>query len=158
LAAASIGLSARRALAERSGPIDGQVLAWARERGEERVWAVEDCRHVTRGLEETGMKDQRGPYFRSLEESPRLRAYWRGIDPDDSAEWAGVEWLFETVEEDAGRCIAIKQMIIRPSGAVSRYWCEHLEDADCFLTDQPVDYTDKLDAISADEFHRLWRE
>jgi transposase len=42
-----------RALAEPSGPIDGEVLAWARTLGEERLWALEDCRHVTRRLEQT---------------------------------------------------------------------------------------------------------
>ena len=28
-----------------------QLLAWARELGEERVWAIEDCRHLSSGLE-----------------------------------------------------------------------------------------------------------
>ena len=42
-----------RSLAERSGPIDGEVVAWARALGEERLWAVEDWRHVTRRLEQT---------------------------------------------------------------------------------------------------------
>ena len=38
---------------EWSGPIDGEVVVWARALGEERLWAVEDCRHVTRRLEQT---------------------------------------------------------------------------------------------------------
>jgi len=42
-----------RALAERSGPVEGTVVAWARSLGADRLWAVEDCRHVTRGLEQT---------------------------------------------------------------------------------------------------------
>ena len=43
-----------RTLAERSGPVDDEVVAWARSLGEETLlWAVEDCRHVTRGLEQT---------------------------------------------------------------------------------------------------------
>jgi len=42
-----------RAYAEWSGPVDGEVVAWARALGEERLWAVEDCRHVTRSLERT---------------------------------------------------------------------------------------------------------
>ena len=42
-----------RVLAEWSGPIDGGVVVWARALGEERLWAVEDCRHVTRRLEQT---------------------------------------------------------------------------------------------------------
>ena len=40
-----------RAVAERSGPVEGAVVAWACSLGADRVWAVEDCRHVTRGLE-----------------------------------------------------------------------------------------------------------
>jgi hypothetical protein len=104
------------------------------------------------------VKDVRGPYFRSLEESERPRTYWRGFDPADSGEWAGVQWLFETVEDDDGRLAAIKQMIVRPSCVVSRYWWEHLEDADGFLTDQPVDYTEELEPISAEDFYRLWDE
>jgi transposase len=41
-----------RALAEWSGPVGREVVAWARAFGEERLWALEDCRHVTRGLEQ----------------------------------------------------------------------------------------------------------
>ena len=40
-----------RTLAERSGLVDGHIVEWARSLGEERLWAVEDCRHVTRSLE-----------------------------------------------------------------------------------------------------------
>jgi transposase len=40
-----------RALAEWSGPVGGEVLVWAQTLEAERLWAVEDCRHVTRGLE-----------------------------------------------------------------------------------------------------------
>jgi transposase len=40
-----------RPLAERSGPVGGDLLAWARSLDGERLWALEDCRHVTRGLE-----------------------------------------------------------------------------------------------------------
>jgi hypothetical protein len=53
--------------------------------------------------------------------------------------------------------VAIRQIVVEPSGAVHRYWWEHLEDESGFLTDQPVDYTDQLDAISVDAFIRLWR-
>jgi len=56
-----------------------------------------------------------------------------------------------------GRRVAIRQIVVEPSGTVHRYWWEHLEDEGAFLTDQPVDYTDQLDAISADEFGHLWR-
>jgi transposase len=42
-----------RPLAERSGPLDDELLAWARSLPDDRLlWAVEDCRHVTRGLEQ----------------------------------------------------------------------------------------------------------
>jgi transposase len=59
-----------RALAERSGPIDGEVVAWARALGEERQWAVEDCRHVTRRLEQTLL----GEGERLVRVPPRLTA------------------------------------------------------------------------------------
>ena len=42
-----------RAVSERSCPVDDEVLTWACALGGERLWAVEDCRHVTRGLERT---------------------------------------------------------------------------------------------------------
>ena len=42
-----------RTLAEYVGPVDDRVLVWARSLEEERLWAIEDCRHVTRGLEQT---------------------------------------------------------------------------------------------------------
>lgn len=98
------------------------------------------------------MEDVRAPYFRSLEESDRSREHWRGVDPADGR----TQWLFQTVEDD-GRRIAIRQIIVHPSGAIDRYWCEHLEDEAGFLTDQPVDYTDRLVALSAEEFDGLWR-
>jgi len=97
------------------------------------------------------MKDIRAPYFRSLDESQRPRTHWRGVDPDDN----DTQWLFETVDDD-GQRVAIRQLVIEPSGAIHRYWWEHLEDEAGFLTDQPVDYVDKLDEISAAEFARLW--
>ena len=40
-----------RAVAAQTGPVDGQVVGWARSLDAERLWAVEDCRHVTRTLE-----------------------------------------------------------------------------------------------------------
>jgi transposase len=36
-----------------SGPLGSDVLAWARSLATERLWAVEDCRHVTRAVEQT---------------------------------------------------------------------------------------------------------
>ena len=41
-----------RTLAEHVGPVEEQLIAWARSLDEQRLWAVEDCRHVTRGLEQ----------------------------------------------------------------------------------------------------------
>ena len=38
-----------RTLAERTAPVDGEVTAWAKSLDAERLWAVEDCRHVTVG-------------------------------------------------------------------------------------------------------------
>ena len=40
-----------RTLEEWSGPVDVQVLDWSSGLGAERLWALEDCRHVTRRLE-----------------------------------------------------------------------------------------------------------
>jgi hypothetical protein len=97
------------------------------------------------------VKDIRAPYFQGLDESARPREHWRGIDPEDGR----TEWLFQTVEHDGAR-IAIRQIIVHPSGAIDRYWWKHLEDEAGFLTDQPVDYTDQLVAISAEEFHGVW--
>jgi transposase len=59
-----------RALAERRGPVESEVVAWARALGEERLWAVEDCRHVTRGLEQTLL----GKGERLVRVPPRLTA------------------------------------------------------------------------------------
>jgi hypothetical protein len=95
--------------------------------------------------------DLRGPYVHGLEESDRPREHWRGIDPEDGR----TVWLFQTVEEDGHR-IAIRQMIVHPSGAIDRYWWTHLEDDAGFLTDRPVDDDAHLVEISADEFDRLW--
>src|SRR4029079_13758124 len=59
-----------RGLAEWSGPVGREVVAWARAFGEERLWAVEDCRHVTRGLEQALL--DRGE--RRVRVPPRLTA------------------------------------------------------------------------------------
>src|SRR2546430_1603679 len=59
-----------RALAERSGSVEGEVVAWARALDEERLWALEDCRHVTRGLEQTLL----GEDERLVRVPPRLTA------------------------------------------------------------------------------------
>jgi transposase len=38
-------------VATRSGPVDAQILEWAQALEGKRLWALEDCRHVTRTLE-----------------------------------------------------------------------------------------------------------
>jgi transposase len=42
-----------RTLAERSGQVEEELVEWARSLSESRLWALEDCRHVTRALERT---------------------------------------------------------------------------------------------------------
>src|SRR5439155_27045533 len=59
-----------RTLAEHAGPVDEQVVTWARLLDEERLWALEDCRHVTRGLELTLL--EQGERF--VRVPPRLTA------------------------------------------------------------------------------------
>jgi transposase len=41
-----------RVLGEYAGPVDENIVVWARSLDCERLWALEDCRHVTRGLEQ----------------------------------------------------------------------------------------------------------
>jgi len=41
-----------RTVAAQSGPVDTQILGWADSLDRERLWALEDCRHVTRTLEQ----------------------------------------------------------------------------------------------------------
>jgi transposase len=59
-----------RALAEWDGPVGGEVVSWAGALGGERLWALEDCRHVTRGLEQTLL----GEGERLVRVPPRLTA------------------------------------------------------------------------------------
>ncbi|HEU5203054.1 MAG TPA: IS110 family transposase, partial [Candidatus Limnocylindrales bacterium] len=42
-----------RELGAWSGPIGVGAVQWAQSLAAERLWAVEDCRHVTRALEQT---------------------------------------------------------------------------------------------------------
>jgi transposase len=42
-----------RTLAERSGQVEEELVDWARSLSDARLWALEDCRHVTRALERT---------------------------------------------------------------------------------------------------------
>jgi hypothetical protein len=100
------------------------------------------------------MRDQRAEYFRELGESDRPRVYLRGADPEDERK----QWLFEVVEDDDGRRVAIKQIEIEPSGVSYRYWWRHLEDDHGFLTDQTLDRwdADAVSEISREDFHRNW--
>ena len=59
-----------RPLQEHGGPVDDRVLVWARVLDEERLWALEDCRHVTRGLERTLQRERQ----RLVRVPPRLTA------------------------------------------------------------------------------------
>jgi transposase len=42
-----------RTLAERTGQVEEELVEWARSLSDARLWALEDCRHVTRALERT---------------------------------------------------------------------------------------------------------
>jgi transposase len=59
-----------RTVAEHAGLVDAQVVAWARLLDGERLWALEDCRHVTRALEQALL--ERGE--RLVRVPPRLTA------------------------------------------------------------------------------------
>jgi transposase len=60
-----------RPLAERSGPVEDELVGWARSLADGRLlWAVEDCRHVTRGLEQLLL----GAGERLVRVPPRLTA------------------------------------------------------------------------------------
>jgi transposase len=41
-----------RTLSEWAGPLGAELSAWARSLAHERLWALEDCRHVSRSLEQ----------------------------------------------------------------------------------------------------------
>jgi transposase len=59
-----------RTLAEYAGPVDADVIDWAGSLDPERQWALEDCRHVTRGLEQALL----GHAERLVRVPPRLTA------------------------------------------------------------------------------------
>jgi transposase len=59
-----------RTLAERTGQAEEELVDWARSLSDARLWALEDCRHVTRALERT-LQDHGEPLVRV---PPRLTA------------------------------------------------------------------------------------
>src|SRR5205809_8008929 len=59
-----------RTVAARNGPVDAAILEWARTLGADRLWALEDCRHVTRTLERTLLRASE----RLVRVPPRLTA------------------------------------------------------------------------------------
>jgi transposase len=64
-----------RAVAERTGAVSAEpLLEWARSLEAERLWALEDCRHVTRGLEQALLAAGE----RLVRVPPRLTAPQRG--------------------------------------------------------------------------------
>jgi transposase len=55
---------------------DGEELvSWSKRVGRRRLWALEDCRHVTRGLERTLQRERQ----RLVREPPRLTAQLREL-------------------------------------------------------------------------------
>ncbi|MGW6356856.1 hypothetical protein ACWFR5_17150 [Streptomyces sp. NPDC055092] len=89
-------------------------------------------------------------YFRALDERATLRHHFRGTDEE------GGLWYFEAVPA-RGELVAFKQAELTPAGQLHRYSWEHLEDEHGFLTNQAVDpEEDPLEAISAEDFQRVW--
>jgi hypothetical protein len=88
--------------------------------------------------------------YRRLDEEATQRQHFRYEDEE------GGLWLWEAVPYQ-GELVAIKQVEVDPSGTVSRYWWQRMEDERGFLTDQPL-YPEEegLAYISADEFRRYW--
>jgi transposase len=59
-----------RTLSEWTGPLGAELSAWARSLAQERLWALEDSRHVSRGLEQLLL----GAGERLVRVPPRLTA------------------------------------------------------------------------------------
>jgi hypothetical protein len=89
-------------------------------------------------------------FYRRLDEEATQRQHFRHEDEE------GGLWLWEAVPYE-GELVAIKQVEVDPSGTVSRYWWQHMEDERGFLTDQPL-YPEEegFARISAGEFRRYW--
>jgi hypothetical protein len=88
--------------------------------------------------------------YRRLDEEATERRYFRYQDEEQGL------WLWEAVPYK-DELVAIKQVQVDPSGTVSCYWWQRMQDAHGFLTDQPLHPKEEgLAPISADEFRRYW--
>jgi hypothetical protein len=89
-------------------------------------------------------------YYRALDEGATLRHHFRHADEE------GGLWYFEAVA-DRGELIVIKQAELTSAGQLHGYSWEHLENEHGGLTDQAIDpEEDPLEAITVDEFQRVW--
>ncbi|MEU0739130.1 hypothetical protein [Streptomyces sp. NPDC006134] len=89
-------------------------------------------------------------YFRALDENATLRHHFRHADEE------GGLWYIEAVP-DRGELIVIKQAELTSAGQLHRYSWEYLEDEHGCLTDQAIDpEEDPLEAVTVDEFQRVW--
>ncbi|MED7923791.1 hypothetical protein SMD20_06095 [Nonomuraea sp. LP-02] len=93
--------------------------------------------------------DLRRPLVRALAEAEGPRRYWHTADE------AGRVWLFESVEGGDGEQWAIRQVEVGADRAARRYWWEHLQDEQGFLTDQPLEIWD-LTEIPGAAFDSVW--
>ena len=96
------------------------------------------------------LKAETVAYFRALDENATLRRHFHYADEE------GGLWYIEAVP-DRGKLIVIAQAELTSAGQLHRYSWEHLEDEHGGLTDQAIDPEEApLEAISADEFQRVW--
>ncbi|MER0240653.1 hypothetical protein AAHZ94_01145 [Streptomyces sp. HSW2009] len=96
------------------------------------------------------IRAERTAYYRALDEGAAIRHHFHHADED------GGLWYFQAVP-DRGELVVVKQAELTPAGHLHRYDWAHLEDAHGFLTDQPIDLEgDPVEAISAEEFQRVW--
>ena len=110
-----------------------------------RGWSPETVASFWRAVE----------YYRELDESASARLYFAGVDDE------GWKWFFEVVEHD-DELIAVKQIETPPGERAHRYWWQHLDDDDGFLTDQPLGREEiaigRFRAVTAEEFRIVWDE
>ena len=105
-------------------------------------------------MQDEAVPDQRGPALTELDTSGRRRTYWHGEAPDVEGE----HWYFDTVLDDAGRWIAVRQLTVKADGTRETYSVDHLEDAAGFLTDVPIDPVGwSLRERHPNEWLEVWR-